>query len=50
MKLFAAVPMLQFLRKRARELALEYGHGRKEAEALAERLVARIILRQGGTR
>lgn len=41
---------LQFLRKRARELALEYGHERKDAEALAERLVARIILRQEGTR
>lgn len=37
---------LQFLRKRARELALEYGHNRKDAEALAERLAARIILRQ----
>jgi hypothetical protein len=41
---------LQFLRKRARELALEYGHERKDAEALAERLVARIVLRQEGTR
>lgn len=41
---------LQFLRKRARELAVEYGHDRKDADALAERLVARIILRQDGTR
>lgn len=41
---------LQFLRKRAFELALEYGHERKDAEALAELLVARIILRQDGTR
>jgi hypothetical protein len=41
---------LQFLRKRARELALEYGHDRKDAEALAERLVAKIVLRQDGTR
>lgn len=41
---------LQFLRKRVRELALEYGHGRKDAEALAERLVARIVLRQEGSR
>lgn len=41
---------LEFIRKRARELALEYGQDRKDAEALAERLVARIILRQGGTR
>jgi hypothetical protein len=41
---------LQFLRRRARELALEYGHERKDAEALAERLVARIVLRQEGTR
>lgn len=41
---------LQFFRKQARELAVEYGHDRKEADALAERLVARIILRQDGTR
>lgn len=41
---------LQFLRKRVRELALEYGHDRKDAEALAERLVARVVLRQESTR
>ena len=41
---------LQFLRKRARELALEYGHDRKDAEALAERLVGKIVLRQESTR
>lgn len=41
---------LQLIRKRARELALEYGRDRKDAEALAERLVAKIVLRQDGTR